>query len=79
MRRVIHTEQDVCVLVLVKGAERYIFVYEDRNLAKILTTVLRYAANPELDFTWHDAAVVNARMYQEKRKRDNRRLKNGTQ
>ena len=48
----------VNVLALHKQESRYMFMFQDRDLPKLLQTLGRYAADPELDFTWHDAAVL---------------------
>ena len=50
--------QDINVLALVKGAERYVFLYDDSSRAETLRVLGRYASNPELSFTWYDAAVL---------------------
>jgi hypothetical protein len=57
--------QDVNVLALVKGEERYIFLYNDSNRAETLRALGRYASNPELSFTWYDAAVLSQKIRQE--------------
>jgi hypothetical protein len=57
--------QDVNVLALVKGEERYIFLYNDTSRAETLRTLGRYASNPELSFTWYDAAVLSQKIRQE--------------
>ena len=54
--------QDINVLALVKGEERYIFLYNDAHRADTLRTLGRYASNPELSFTWYDAAVLSQRI-----------------
>lgn len=51
--------QDINVLALVKGKERYIFLFDDAHRAELLRTLGRFAANPELSFTWFDAAVLS--------------------
>ena len=56
---------DVNVLALVKGRERYIFLYEDSQKAEALRVLGRFASNPELSFTWYDAAVLSQRIRQE--------------
>lgn len=48
----------VNVLALHKQESRYMFMFQDRDLPKLLQTLGRYAADPELDFTWHDAAIL---------------------
>lgn len=56
--------KDINVLALVKGKERYIFLYDDENRAETLRTLGRYASNQELSFTWYDAAVLSQKIRQ---------------
>lgn len=58
------TQQDINVMALVKGEERYIFLYDDGNRAETLRILGRYASNPELSFTWYDAAVLSQKVRQ---------------
>ena len=60
--------QDISVLALVKGEERYVFLYSDANRAETLRTLGRFASNPELSFTWYDAAVLSQKIRQESQK-----------
>lgn len=53
---------DINVLALVKGEERYIFLYDESNRAQTLRTLGRYASNPELSFSWYDAAVLSQKI-----------------
>jgi len=57
--------QDINVLALVKGSERYVFLYDDCSRAETLRTLGRYASNPDLSFTWYDAAVLSQKIRQE--------------
>lgn len=57
--------QDINVLALVKGTERYVFLYDDASRAETLRTLGRYASNPDLSFTWYDAAVLSQKIRQE--------------
>ncbi|MDO4549676.1 MAG: hypothetical protein Q4C96_00315 [Planctomycetia bacterium] len=57
--------QDVNVLALVKGAERYVFLYTEATRAETFRTLARYASNPDLSFTWYDAAVLSQKIRQE--------------
>lgn len=52
----------VNVVALVKESERYIFLYDDESPAELLQTLGRYAADPELSFTWYDAAVLSQKV-----------------
>lgn len=56
--------QGVNVLALLKGEERYVFLYDDRSINQVLQTLGRYAADPELSFTWYDAAILSQRVRQ---------------
>ena len=57
--------KDIKVIALVKGAEQYVFLYDENNRAETLRTLGRYASNPELSFTWYDAAVLSQKIRQE--------------
>jgi hypothetical protein len=56
--------QDINVLALVKGEERYIFLFDDSHRSDALRTLGRFASNPELSFSWYDAAVLSQRLRQ---------------
>lgn len=60
--------QDINVLALVKGQERYIFLYDDSQRAETLRIFGRYASNPELSFTWYDAAVLSQKLRHQSKK-----------
>lgn len=61
---------DVNVLALVKGKERYLFLYSDAQQAEALRALGRHASNPELSFTWYDAAVLSRRIRNEAKKHE---------
>lgn len=54
--------QEINVLALVKGEERYIFLYNDASRAETLRVLGRYASEPDLSFTWYDAAVLSQKI-----------------
>lgn len=54
--------QGINVLALVKDGERYVFLYDDNSVSQVLQTLGRYAADPELSFSWYDAAVLSQRV-----------------
>lgn len=55
-------QQGINVLALLKGDERYVFLYDDRSIEQVLQTIGRYAADPDLSFSWYDAAVLSQRV-----------------
>lgn len=61
---------DVNVLALVKGKERYLFLYDDSQQADALRALGRSASNPDLSFTWYDAAVLSRRIRNEAKKHE---------
>lgn len=55
-------QQGVNVLALVKDTERYIFLYDDDSPQALLQQIGRFAADPELSFSWYDAAVLSQKV-----------------
>lgn len=55
-------DDDINVLALIKGNERYVFLYDDSQRAQALRTLGRFASNPELSFSWYDAAVLSQKL-----------------
>jgi hypothetical protein len=47
------------VLALLKGDERYIYVYDDVSRAGLMDSFRDQAADPDLSFSWFDAAVLS--------------------
>ncbi len=54
--------KEINVLALIKGEERYIFLYDDNNRTETLRTLGRFAADPQLSFSWYDAAVLSKKL-----------------
>lgn len=46
------------VLALVKGPERFVFVYDDASHRGLVDVLQELAANPESNLTWFDAHVL---------------------
>jgi hypothetical protein len=46
------------VLALIKGAEHYVYVYDDRSRQLLLEMIQAQAADPELSLNWFDAAIL---------------------
>ncbi len=69
--------QDTNMLALVKGSERYVFLYTESNRAEALRTLGRFASNPDLSFSWYDAAVLSQKIRQESIKLSQKSQKQG--
>lgn len=54
--------KEINVLALVKGEERYVFLYDDNNRTETLRMLGRFAADPQLSFSWYDAAVLSKKI-----------------
>jgi hypothetical protein len=46
------------VLALIKGEERFVFVYDDASRGALIDTIRDLAADPQLTLTWFDALVL---------------------
>mgnify|MGYP000110485035 CR=1 FL=1 len=55
-------DTEINVLALVKGEERFIFLFDDDNRDETLRQLARFAADPELDFSWYDAAMLSRKI-----------------
>ena len=64
--------QNVNIIALSKGVERYVFLYHDSRRDEALHTLGRFAANSDLGFTWYDAAVLSKRIREQSRQPANR-------
>ena len=49
------------VLALIKGAERYVYVYDDASRQPLLTAFQEQAADPDLSLSWFDATVLTTK------------------
>jgi hypothetical protein len=54
--------KSVNVLALVREEHRFVFLYDDDSIDTMLATLSQYANDPELDFTWYDAAMMAQRV-----------------
>ena len=54
--------RDINVIALVKGSERYVFLFDDESREETLKALARHAANPELSFSWYDASVLGQKV-----------------
>ena len=57
-RRAAAVAHEFNVLAMIKGDERYVFVYDDVSRESLIDAFRDQAADPHLSFTWFDAAVL---------------------
>lgn len=60
------SRQDMNEIRHIKGVETYIFFYDNQSIAETLMILGRFASNPNLSFTWYDAAVLSQKIRQKK-------------
>ena len=46
------------ILALIKGTERYVYVYDDDSRDSLIRAVRDQAADPHLSLNWFDASVL---------------------
>lgn len=56
------TDDDILVLALVKGPERYAVMYDECTRAHALRQLGLWATDPSLSFSWDDAAVLSQKI-----------------
>lgn len=54
--------RELNVLALFKGAERFIFVYDDESREETVNDIRDRAADPAVAINWFDAAVLTQRV-----------------
>jgi hypothetical protein len=59
--------QEFNVLALIKGAERYVFVYDDASRESLLDAFRDAAADPDLNFSWFDVALLTEKAAEQAR------------
>lgn len=55
-------DSEINVLALVKGKEKFIFLFDDSNRDNTLRQLAHFAADPEIDFSWYDAAMLSRKI-----------------
>lgn len=56
---------DLNVIALIKGSERFIFVFDDGSRDEVIAEVRDRAADPATGLNWSDAAVLTDRVRQQ--------------
>jgi hypothetical protein len=59
--------RELNVLALIKGTERYVFVYDDESRSLLIDALRDHAADPDLTFSWFDAAVLTEKAREQAR------------
>jgi len=56
---------ELCVLALIKGKERFIYLYEDFSQEHLLKAIREHAASPAVSLSWFDAEILTQRARQQ--------------
>ena len=57
--------QEYNVLALVKGDERYVYIYDDSSREPLLEAFQEQAADPALSLNWFDASVLAQKAHEQ--------------
>jgi len=50
--------QPINVIMLVRGKQHFIFLFDNKNRHGVLRQLAQFAADPEIQFSWRDAAMI---------------------
>jgi hypothetical protein len=54
-------QHELSVLALIRGRERYVYVYDDASREELIEAIRAQAASPAVSLSWYDAAVLTDR------------------
>jgi hypothetical protein len=57
--------QEFNVLALLKGEERYVYVYDDASRESLLEALQEQAGDPGLSLNWFDVAVLRQKAHEQ--------------
>jgi hypothetical protein len=57
--------RELNILALIKGSERYVFVYDDDSRTALIDALRDKAADPRLSFSWFDAALLTQKAHEQ--------------
>jgi hypothetical protein len=64
-------QQELSVLALIRGHERFIYVYDDSSREELIESIRAQAINPTVNLSWYDAAVLTERARKQATARSN--------
>ncbi len=50
------------IVAFVTGTQRFLFLYDHESAPQVMQTLGKFAADPELCFSWYDAAVLSQKV-----------------
>jgi hypothetical protein len=54
-------QHELSVLALIRGKERFVYVYDDESREALVEVLRAQAASPAVSLSWYDAAVLTER------------------
>jgi hypothetical protein len=54
-------QHELSVLALIRGTERFVYVYDDESREALVEAIRAQAADPAVRLSWYDAAVLTER------------------
>ncbi len=59
--------RELNILALIKGNERYLYIYDEESRQALIDAFRDQAADPRLNFSWYDAAVLTDKAREQSR------------
>jgi len=53
---------EIIVVALIKGEERFVFLFPEENRSEAIRAVGTMATNEDINFSWYDAAVLSQKI-----------------
>lgn len=51
-------KHELSVLALIRGKERFVYVFDDDSREELVEAIRQQAADPAVSLSWYDAAVL---------------------
>ena len=55
-------DKEIFVLALIKGEERFFFLYDAAHREEMLRTLGKFASRTDMNFSWYDAAHLSSKV-----------------
>ena len=53
------SDRVIYAIMLLRGADKYFFLFDATSFNKLTDQMIKYARDPELNFTWHDFGMLS--------------------
>lgn len=57
-------DREMYAVGIVRNGQRYLFLFEPNDFIGLISHMIKYANDPELDFSWYDVGMISQRASQ---------------